>query len=190
MARWGLDPFTGQLDLARPAAGKWPVRWGAWVLLLLLMLSWGVAAAQNVAFVTISRILEDSPQAEQAMQELEREFSPRDAQLVAEREELQRLRDRLERDGERLTLNQRADLEREFTARSRELRRAQESFTEDLNVRRNEELAKLQRLIHDAIIELAQQRNIDLILTERNVLYSSERIDITDDIIAAMQQLR
>ena len=160
------------------------------VLLLGVLLWPGALAAQNVAFVTMNKILEDSPQAAEAMRELEREFSPRDSQLVAEREELQKLRDRLEREGELMTVNQRADLEREFTARSREFRRAQESFTEDLNVRRNEELAKLQRLINDAIIALAREREIDLILTERNVLYSSDRIDITDDIIAAMQRLR
>lgn len=160
-------------------------------VLLLGASFWPVASvAQNIAFVTMNRILEDSPQAEDAMNELQREFSPRDSQLIAEREELQKLRDRLEREGEFMAAGQRADLEREFTARSREFRRAQESFTEDLNVRRNEELAKLQRLINDAIIELAREREIDLILTERNVLYSSDRIDITDDIIAAMQHLR
>ncbi len=159
-------------------------------LLVSLLLFPLLSAAQNVAFVTMNQILEDSPQAEEAMRELEREFSPRDTQLVAERDALQALRDRLEREGDAMTATQRADLEREFTARSREFRRAQESFTDDLNVRRNEELAKLQRLINDAIIQLAREREIDLILTERNVLYSSERIDITDDIIAAMQRLR
>lgn len=159
-------------------------------LLASLLLVPLVAAAQNVAFVTMNRILEDSPQAEEAMRELEQEFSPRDTELVAERDALQELRDRLEREGDTMTATERADLEREFTARSREFRRAQESFTDDLNVRRNEELAKLQRLINDAIIQLAREREIDLILTERNVLYSSERIDITDDIIAAMQRLR
>jgi outer membrane protein len=161
---------------------------GALMAGILLLPS--TVAAQNVAFVNMNNILEDSPQAADAMRELEREFSPRDSQLVGEREELQRLRDRLEREGDLMTATQRADLEREFTARSREFRRAQESFTEDLNVRRNEELAKLQRLINDAIIELARDRNIDLILTERNVLYASDRIDITDDIIAVMQRLR
>lgn len=159
-------------------------------LLAAVALLPGTLTAQNVAFVTMNKILEDSPQAAEATRELEQEFSPRDSQLVGEREELQRLRDRLEREGDLMTATQRADLEREFTARSREFRRAQESFTEDLNMRRNEELAKLQRLINDAIIELARERNIDLILTERNVLYASDRIDITDDIIAAMQRLR
>lgn len=159
-------------------------------LLAGAMLLPSTLAAQNVAFVNMNNILEDSPQAADAMRELEQEFSPRDSQLVAEREELQRLRDRLEREGDLMTASQRADLEREFTARSREFRRAQESFTEDLNVRRNEELAKLQRMINDAIIALARERNIDLILTERNVLYASDRIDITDDIIAAMQRQR
>lgn len=147
-----------------------------------------VPGQQIVSFVNIDRILEDSPQAEAAMLELEREFSPRDSQLNSEREFLQSLRDRLERDSDLMTTNQRIDLEREFTARSRDFRRAQESFTEDLNVRRNEELAKLQRMITDAIIQLAQERNIDLIFTERNVLYASDRIDITDDIITVMQR--
>ncbi|WP_024327250.1 OmpH family outer membrane protein [Thioalkalivibrio sp. AKL19] len=165
----------------------------AWLAAVMLVASgWlalpAVAGAQNVAFVTMNRILEDSPQAEEAMRELEREFSPRDSELVAEREELQRLRDRLERDGDLMNPSERADLEREFSQRSREFRRAQESFSEDLNVRRNEELAKLQRRINDAIVDLARERDIDLILTERNVLYASDRIDITDDILAAMQR--
>ncbi|OOC50905.1 MULTISPECIES: OmpH family outer membrane protein [Thioalkalivibrio] len=165
----------------------------AWFAAVILVVSgWlvvpAVAGAQNVAFVTMNRILEDSPQAEEAMRELEREFSPRDSELVAEREELQRLRDRLERDGDLMNPSERADLEREFSQRSREFRRAQESFSEDLNVRRNEELAKLQRRINDAIVDLARERDIDLILTERNVLYASDRIDITDDILATMQR--
>ncbi|WP_018866987.1 MULTISPECIES: OmpH family outer membrane protein [unclassified Thioalkalivibrio] len=163
-----------------------------WVIVMMVVSGWLVlpaaAGAQNVAFVTMNRILEDSPQAEEAMRELEREFSPRDSELVAEREELQRLRDRLERDGDLMNPSERADLEREFSQRSREFRRAQESFSEDLNVRRNEELAKLQRRINDAIVDLARERDIDLILTERNVLYASDRIDITDDILAAMQR--
>ncbi len=163
-----------------------------WAAVALVATGWlavpAVAGAQNVAFVTMNRILEDSPQAEEAMRDLEREFSPRDSELVAEREELQRLRDRLERDGDLMSPSERADLEREFSQRSREFRRAQESFSEDLNVRRNEELAKLQRRINEAIEDLARAREIDLILTERNVLYASDRIDITDDILAAMQR--
>jgi len=167
--------------------------WLSWLTSVTLVIGgWtflpAVAGAQNVAFVTMNRILEDSPQAEEAMRELEREFSPRDSELVAEREELQRLRDRLERDGDMMAPSERADLEREFSQRSREFRRAQESFSEDLNVRRNEELAKLQRRINDAIAELARERDIDVILTERNVLYASDRVDITDDILAAMQR--
>lgn len=167
----------------------------AWITggigLALVLAGWtavpAAAGAQTVGYVTMNRILEDSPQAEQAMRELEEEFSPRDSELVAEREELQRMRDRLEREGDMMDPSDRAALEREFSARSREFRRAQESFSEDLNVRRNEELSRLQRRINDAIAELARERDIDVILTERNVLYASDRVDITDDVLAAMQ---
>lgn len=143
----------------------------------------------SVAFVNIARIIDDSPQSAAAMRELEREFGPRDAELVAEREALARLRERLEQaSSERLPPEVIADLEREFTTRSRELRRAQESFTEDLNLRRNEELARLQRRVNEAIVRLARERGIDLVVTERNVLYTSERIDLTDEVIRAMDR--
>lgn len=142
----------------------------------------------SVAFVNIGRIIDDSPQSEAAMRELEREFGPRDAELVAEREALARLRERAERSFSDLSVDAAADLERELTTRSRELRRAQESFTEDLNLRRNEELARLQRRVNEAIVRLARERGIDLVVTERNVLYTSERIDLTDEVIRAMDQ--
>lgn len=143
----------------------------------------------SVAFVNISRIIDDSPQSTAAMRELEREFGPRDAELVAEREALARLREQLEQASpDRQSPEAIADLEREFTTRSRELRRAQESFTEDLNLRRNEELARLQRRVNEAIVRLARERGIDLVVTERNVLYTSERIDLTDEVIRAMDR--
>ncbi|MBS3800688.1 MAG: OmpH family outer membrane protein, partial [Thioalkalivibrio sp.] len=55
--------------------------WKVWTVSVALVISsWvgvsAVASAQNVAFVTMNRLLEDSPQAEEAMRELEREFSP------------------------------------------------------------------------------------------------------------------
>lgn len=159
------------------------------MLLLLVLIPWSAAAQDRlrVAFVNINQIMEQSPQAEAAMRALEREFAPRDAELVAERDALQDMQRRLERDLEVMGSEQRSRLEREFRNRSRDFRRSQDIFQEDLNARRNEELANLQRLVHNVILELARQENVDLVVTERNVLFANDRIDITPRVLDALR---
>jgi outer membrane protein len=147
-----------------------------------------LAAEARVAFVNINFIMERSPQAEAALGALEKEFSPRDAELVAERDALRQMQERLERDADVMSAEQRAELERDFRNRSREFKRAQDMFSEDLNVRRNEELGRLQRLVQSVILELAQQERYDVVLTERNVLFASERINITDQVLERLRQ--
>jgi len=160
------------------------------ILALTLLGSAGMALAAEarVAFVNINFIMERSPQAEAALSALEKEFSPRDAELVAERDALRQMQERLERDADVMGAEQRAELERNFRNRSREFKRAQDMFSEDLNVRRNEELGRLQRLVQNVILEIAQQERYDLVLTERNVLFASERINITDKVLERLRQ--
>lgn len=146
-----------------------------------------LAVEARVAFVNINFVMEQSPQAEAALSALEKEFSPRDAELVAERDALRQMQERLERDADVMGAEQRAELERNFRNRSREFKRAQDMFSEDLNVRRNEELGRLQRLVQNVILEIAQQEKYDLVVTERNVLFASERINITEKVLERLK---
>jgi outer membrane protein len=157
-------------------------------LALLAVAPVALANEARVAFVNINFVMERSPQAEAALSALEKEFSPRDAELVAERDALRQMQERLERDADVMNPDQRAELERNFRNRSREFKRAQDMFSEDLNVRRNEELGRLQRLVQNVILEIAQEERYDLVVTERNVLFASERINITDQVLEKLKQ--
>ena len=70
---------------------------------------------------------------------------------------------------------------RALLARPRPLRRAQQDFREEYNLRRNEELADLQRIVSDKIIEIAKSEGYDLIMQQ--VVYASKKIDITDQVL-------
>jgi outer membrane protein len=65
--------------------------------------------------------------------------------------------------------------------------RDQEDARRDLNVRRNEELSKLQKQIFDVIQTVAKEDDYDLILTD-GVVWASEKIDITDDILKRLRR--
>lgn len=77
--------------------------------------------------------------------------------------------------------DERQRLERDLVNRKREAKRAQDEFREDFNVRRNEELSKLQKEIFEAIQSLAKQGNYDLLLTD-GVVYAADGIDVTDQV--------
>jgi outer membrane protein len=75
----------------------------------------------------------------------------------------------------------RVNMEKEILNKKRDAKRAQQEFSEDFNVRRNEELGKLQRRIVEVIREIAKSQNFDLLLTD-SVIYASDKIDVTSQV--------
>ncbi|MEX2524804.1 MAG: OmpH family outer membrane protein [Gammaproteobacteria bacterium] len=141
----------------------------------------------RIGAVNAVRILEQSPQAERLRAEIEREFSPRDRQLVDDQKKLKEMEDRMERDAAIMSEAERQDLEREIINLRRELKRNQDQFREDLSYRRNEELSRIQKEIVQAIQTVAKQNNYDLVLSE-GVIFASTRIDITDLVIEHLKK--
>ena len=149
----------------------------------------GMAAAEvKIGVVNIARIMEQAPQAEAASKLLEKRFSQRDASLSEERDAIRKLEEQLQRDGDVMAANKRAELEKEVRERGREYKRSFDNFKEDVNIARNEELAKLQKQVLQAIAEIAEKEQYDLIVTE-NVVYASKRVDLTEKVLARLKEM-
>ncbi len=145
------------------------------------------ADTAQIAFVNTPQVLEQAPQAEAVRNTLQSEFAPRDTKLVTEQKKIKELEDKLARDGAVMSDDARRKLERDILGQKRENKRSRDEFTEDFNIRRNEELAKMQREIAMSIISLAKEKGYDLIL-ENGVIYASDRVDITEEVIARLKQ--
>lgn len=151
-------------------------------LFLGLLLTANVSFADlKIGFVNIPAVLEKAPQAEKAKKRLEQEFSPRDKQLVAQQKEIQNLEEKMARDSSVMGESERRNLEKDILNKKRDAKRAQQEFSEDFNLRRNDELGKLQRRIVEVIREIAKEQNFDLLLTD-GVIYASEQIDVTSQV--------
>jgi outer membrane protein len=148
-------------------------------LFLGLLLITNVSFADlKIGFVNIPAVLEKAPQAEKAKKRLEQEFSPRDKQLVAQQKEIQSMDDRMAKDSAVMAASARTNMERDILNKKRDAKRAQQEFSEDFNVRRNEELGKLQNRIVEVIRGIAKDQSYDLLLTD-GVIYASDQIDVT-----------
>ncbi|MEQ8663647.1 MAG: OmpH family outer membrane protein [Gammaproteobacteria bacterium] len=153
------------------------------VLLGLMVAATGAAAADyKIGVVNAPKVLEMAPQAETARKKLEKEFATRDRDLVAAQKDLKDMEDRLTKDGAIMSEAERGRLERDIVNKRRELKRETTEFQEDVNFRRNEEMAKIQQEIADAIVDLAKEQNFDMILGT-GVVYASEKVDVTEAVI-------
>lgn len=158
--------------------------------LLLLALGLAVSApilAQDVriGYVNIEAVLEQAPQAEAARTQIEKEFAPRDRELVQLQKEIRQDNERLERDGAVMAEADSSRLRSELRSKRRELKRLTDEFREDLNLRRNQELADLQRKVLEVIRELARNGDYDFII--RDALFHSKRVDVTEQVVERLQ---
>lgn len=153
---------------------------------LALLSNVAVAAEPKLGFVNTARILKEAPQAEMARKKLEFEFAPRDKKIVAMQKKLKTLEDQLAKDAGVMSEAARKKMERQVISDKRDIKRSREEFTEDLNIRRNEELNKLQKLVYDTIVALANEQQFDLILGD-SVLFASKRIDVTDEVLTKLK---
>jgi outer membrane protein len=139
----------------------------------------------RIGFVNTERLFREATPAKRAQQKLEKEFAGRDTDLQKLSKQVRDLQALLEKDGVTMAESDRRNKERDLANMSRDLQRLQREFREDLNLRRNEELAAVQERANKVIQQIAEAEKFDLILQDP-VVFASTRIDITDKVIKAL----
>lgn len=143
-----------------------------------------VAADIKIGFVDVERIRRESAPAERASKQLEKEFAPRAQELQRREGQIKTLQGQLEKDGMTMGESDRRAKEQELSRISMDYQRMQREYREDLNMRRNQELATLFERADKVIRQIADAEKYDLIIQE--AVYRSPRIDITDRVLKAL----
>ena len=154
-------------------------------LFMAFVLPAAAQAEAKIGFVNTARILRDAAPAVKAQKRIEQEFAKRDQELAKTAEQLKRMQDDMERQGLTMQESQRRAKEREFNDLNRDFQRRQREFREDLNQRRNEELAQVVEQANRVIRQIAEQEKYDIIF--QDAVYANPRIDITDRVIKALE---
>lgn len=160
----------------------------AGILVAALMVALSVGAqveGLRIGVVSVNRLLEQAPQFRAAMQALQEEFAPRQRELVALQRSMQEKQETYERDGAIMAEAERLNLEREIRDGQRDFAREQGDMNEDANIRQNEELSSLQRSLLQEVQNFARTEGYDLVVAD--ALYFSSAIDITDDVLEALE---
>ncbi len=156
------------------------------VLAVGMLAAQAAAAEVKVGFVDVRKVMELAPQSEEARDSIEKEFAPRDRELLQQQKEVRSLEDRLVKNAAVLSEVERQRKETDIRASKRELRRAQDEFREDLNLRRSQELSKIQQTAREVIQKFAKAEKYDLVVSE-GVIFAGKRVDITDKILERLR---
>jgi outer membrane protein len=120
----------------------------------------------KIGFVSIERILKDSPPAVKANKKLEKEFQARGQEIEKMTKQARDLQAVLEKESVTMSESDRRTKEGELARLNRDLQRMQREFREELNLRRNEEF---QQIMQEAV-------------------FRSPRIDITEKVLKALTE--
>ena len=155
-------------------------------LALAFMVTAAGAAELKIGFVDVERIRRESAPADRASKQLEKEFAPRAQELQRREGQIKALQGQLEKDAVTMSESDRRAKEQELSRMSVDFQRLQREYREDLNMRRNQELATLFERADRVIKQIADAEKFDLILQE--AVFRSPRIDITDRVLKALAE--
>lgn len=139
----------------------------------------------QLGFVNLRRVMASIPQLEILRARLDGEFAQQKAELDRQSDEIQALDDQL---ADMPRGEDYSELEKQVIAKRRTFARINASFRDAYSVRRNEELATLQQLVVDEIVNLAKEYGYDVILNDTGVIYVSAEADLTSIVIERLQQ--
>lgn len=159
---------------------------GVTALLLAAPPATPALAQGKIGFVNTERILRDAAPAKRAQKKIESEFKARDQELSKMADQLKRMQDELEKNAVTMSETQRRVKEREFNDLNRDFQRRRREFQEDLNQRRNEELAAVVEQANRVIRQIAAEDKYDIIF--QDAVYANPRIDLTDKVIKALEK--
>nr|WP_311734919.1 OmpH family outer membrane protein [Glaciimonas immobilis] len=140
----------------------------------------------KIAFVSNERIFREAAPAKAADAKIQAEFSKRDKDLQDLAARLKGIADKLDKDSAVIPESERLKRQRELADLDKDFQRKQREFREDLNQRRNEELAIVLERTNKVIKQIADAENYDIVF--QDAVYANKRIDITDKVLKALNK--
>ena len=148
------------------------------ILVTAFIFSNSYAADYKIGYVDVAKILNESPAAKAAQKKLEEEFNPRNKQLESKAKKINKQKEKLQKESDIMSNDQIESLKRKILKSERDLKRDATEAQEDFKLRRRDELGKIENKLKEVILKIAEGGKYDLIFTNADVTYASDKTGI------------
>lgn len=143
-------------------------------------------SATNIAVVNLRLIMAELPQAKAESEAMQKEFGPRSEELKKIQQEGAKLEAELQKSqGDKAT-----ELQRKLAKLKADYDLKGQALQEDSQKRQREAEMKLGKLIQTAIDRIAKERGIELVVRGESVVFASDAVDISEEVIARASKLK
>jgi outer membrane protein len=163
-------------------------KFSAMLFSIFLLLPLTISAEMEIfkiGYVVVEKVLKDAPQTAASNKKLEKEFKSRTDGLQKKVKAIQKQEKDFNKNSVTMAAADRQKAQKKIQNSKIEIQRIERELREDIDIRRREEIGKLQQKINEAIDEMAKTDKYDLILYQ-GVAYASKEIDITDKLIKVL----
>lgn len=155
-------------------------------LLLALMLAGQAMAELKVAVVDYRGALMASDAAQAYTQQLKKEFAAKEEEIRKLGEEAQRLRERMQKDAAILSETEAADLKTQFEAKVQDFEYLKRKYQSQISKRQEAFLRESEPRLQKALKSLIDANDYDLVLPRQSVVHVKPTLDITPELIKAL----
>lgn len=157
-----------------------------WLVVAMLVFSSPAAFAQEkikIGFIDIQRVISESQAGKRAKDRFQAQVKKAEGDILKERQELDRMKNDLDKKGPLLKEEERRNLEADFQKRSVNLQRSMSDYQQELQQKNNEMMADILKDLEQIVNEVGKADKFTLILERSQILYSDQGIDITSKVI-------
>ena len=160
------------------------------VLITLVVFNINFAYAEvKIGFVEVQKILKNAPQTVEANKKLEKEFTKRTARLKKVVKSIKDKESAFRKNSMTMSEGERAKKQKEIQSLKIDAQRTEREVREDIDIRRREEIAKVQAQVNIAVEKVAKEQGYDLVLYQ-GVAYAGKKVDITSTVIKALGKIK
>ena len=157
-----------------------------WLVVVLLALSASFAQAQErlkIGFIDVQRVIAESNSGKRAKERFQAQIKKVEADLLKERQDLERLKTDIEKKGPLLKEDERRNLEADFQKRSVNLQRSMGDYQEELRQKEGAMMSEILKELEGVVADFGKAEKFTVILERSQILYSDQGTDVTSKVI-------
>lgn len=142
----------------------------------------------KVGYVNVASVFDKYQKTDEATEVLKKEIETKRKDIEKRRDSINAIKQKLEAQGVVIAEKEKNKMEEEAEARIKELKDITEKFNRELREKETELTKNILKDIEEIVKAYGRDNGYDLILDSREVLYSPEGMEITNDIIKLINE--
>jgi outer membrane protein len=143
------------------------------------------AAQSKVGVVNLQKALQDTAEIKAAEADLKAKYGPRQEELANLEKEINKLQAEGEANAQKYTEAALAEISSRLQLRQRQYQRNSQALQDDVNRERQDILQRVGQRLQEVIKKVAEEKGLDLVIDQANLLFNKAAMEISADVTAA-----